>query len=83
MIIASPPQPAIGDIKLVPYSGVGYAAGSLKSEQLQGYYEVMIFFSNGVDPPGYGGICARDSYSEEATVICNQMGYTGAQFAQG
>ena len=77
------PQPAIGDIKLVPYNGEGYAAHSVESELLQGYYEVLIFFSNGVDKPGYGGICADDSYSEEATVICNQLGCTGAHFARG
>ena len=40
-----------------------------------------MFYSNGVDQPGYGGICADNSYSEEATVICNQMGYQYQDFA--
>ena len=70
---ASPPQPANGDIKLVPYTG---------DVELVGFYEVLIFMSNGVDKPGYGGICADDYYREEATVICNQMGYENANFAQ-
>ena len=69
---ASPSQPANGDIKLVPYT---------EDVNLVGYYEVLIFISNGVDKPDYGGICADDSYREEATVICNQMGYEKADFA--
>ena len=70
--VASQPQPAIGDIKLVAYNG---------DSKLVGFYEVLIFMSTGVDKPGYGGICADDSYREEAMVICNQMGYEHADFA--
>ena len=70
-IPGSPPQPAIGDIKLVSNHG---------DSNLQGFYEVLIYFSNGVDQPDYGGICADDSYSEEAEVICNQLGYTYVDF---
>ena len=56
----------------MPYTG---------DSNLPDFYQVLIFFSNGVDKPGYGGICADDSYREEATVICNQMGYEQANFA--
>ena len=69
---ASLPPPSIGDIKLVPYTG---------DSNLVGFYQVLIFYSNGVDEPGYGGICADGLYREEATVICNQMGYEHADFA--
>ena len=48
---------------------------------LVGFYQVLIYYSNGMDQPGYGGVCADDSYREEATVICNQMGYEHADFA--
>ena len=68
IVIGTPPLPTIGDIQLV------------QDHEDTEYYEVLIFYSNGVDKPDYGGICADDSYSEEATVICNQMGYAYTDF---
>lgn len=60
-----------GDIRLEPYS----------NSDLSGYSKVLVYFSNGVDRPGYGGICADSSYREEASVICNQLGYAYLDFA--
>ena len=60
---ATPPPPAIGDIRLVPYT------------RLRGYYEVRIYYADGVTPGYFGGVCADNSYKEESMVICHQMGY--------
>lgn len=59
------PEPVIGDIRLVPYIDPG----------LTGFYEVLIYNSDGIHKPDFGGICADSSYEEEAKVICQQMGF--------
>ena len=33
-----------------------------------------------MNPPDYGGICADQSYKEEAKVICRQLGYDYVDF---
>ena len=63
------PPPAIGDIRLVKYT----------SET--NFYEVLIYFTDGVQKPGWGAICASDI--NEARVICRQMGYQYKTFSSG
>lgn len=57
------PPPAIGDIRLVP------------SPEHQGYYEVEIYYTDGVERPEWGGICSHPASPEEADVICRQLGF--------
>ena len=66
-----PPPPATGDIRLVPYND---------DPTLTGYYEVQIYYSDGLVPADYGGVCADNSYKEESKVICHQVGYKYIDF---
>ena len=67
----TPPPPAIGDIRLVPYN---------TDPTLRGYYEVQIYYADGVTQGYFGGVCADNSYKEESMVICNQTGYKYVDF---
>ena len=60
------PRPAIGDIRLVPYSD--------PSNKLVDYYEVLIYYTDGIEKPSWGSICGGLS-EKVGTVICRQLGY--------
>ena len=68
---STPPPPAIGDIRLIPYND---------DPTLTGYYEVQIYYTDGLVPADYGGVCADYSYEEESKVICRQVGYKYIDF---
>ena len=60
------PKPAIGDIRLVPYSD--------PRSNLMGYYEVLVYYTDGIEKPSWGSICGGLS-EKVGTVICRQLGY--------
>ena len=66
-----PPPPSIGDIRLVPYTG---------DPSLRGFYEPMIYYTDGLNKADFGGACADKSYQDEGTVICRQLGYALDKF---
>ena len=53
--------PAIGDIRLERY------------EDIPEFYEVLVYYSDGINPPEWGGICADISLTT-LRVICQQVG---------
>ena len=55
------PQPAIGDIQL-------------EKSAVPDFYEVLVYYGDGIQPPEWGGICA-DISVQTAGVICKQLGY--------
>ena len=59
------PPPAIGDIQLRLYEN---------DPALQGYYEVLVYYTDGIEQPSWGGICFTVT-AAEAGVICRQLGY--------
>lgn len=59
----NPPPPAIGDISLVQYA-----------DETR-FYEVLLYYTDGIEKPGWGAICADQSTIDGAEVICRQMGY--------
>ena len=61
----------IGDIRLVPYND---------DPTLRGFYEVQIYYTDGVTQADFGGVCADNSYEEESKVICHQVGYKYTSF---
>ena len=64
----TPPPPAIGDIRLV------------QQKQNDDFYEVQIYYTDGLTEADFGGVCADKSYMEESIVICHQMGYKFKDF---
>ena len=52
--------PAIGDIKLQKIDDT--------------YYQVLVYYSNGIDKPEYRGICS-DVEQTVGITICRQLGY--------
>ena len=45
--------------------------------------KVLIYYGNGLDPPGWGEICADNIVAPEksvATVICRQYGHKDGKF---
>ena len=55
--------PAIGDLMLKD------------TNDAQGYKEVLIYYSNGIIAPTWGGICGTTSDDYDGTVVCRQLGY--------
>ena len=45
------------------------------------YYEVLIFYTDGVNLPHWGGICA-DISQEAANVLCRQLGFMASGIPQ-
>lgn len=62
----SPPPPTIGDILLEPYT----------EDNLQGFYEPLIYYTDGTSMPDYGAVCSNSGSEAEGTVLCRQIGYT-------
>ena len=60
-----PPPSTIGDVRLVPYTNDG-----------EGFYEVQIYYTDGREEASWGGICNDIHSTEEADVICQQLGLT-------
>ena len=67
----TPPPPAIGDIHLIPYT---------EDPNLIGFYEPMIYYTDGQNKAGFGGTCADNSYQQEGIVMCQQLGYAFDEF---
>ena len=67
----TPPPLAIGDIHLIPYT---------EDPNLKGFYEPMIYYTDGQNKAGFGGTCADDSYQQEGIVMCRQLGYAFDEF---
>ena len=65
LIQAGAPPPAFGDIQLRLYEN---------DPALQGYYEVLVYYTDGLEQPSWGGICFTVT-AAEAGVICRQLGY--------
>ena len=63
----TPPPPAIGDIQLRLYEN---------DPNLQGFYEVLVYYTDGIEQPSWGGICYTVT-AAEAGVICRQLGFEG------
>lgn len=55
-------EPVIGDIQLVPSTRPGY-------------YQPLVYFTNGIEPPQWGSICYDNIIKADARVICNQVGF--------
>lgn len=70
-LTGTPPLPTIGDIRLEPYTG---------DPELAGFFEVLVYYTDGTQIPTYRGICSDNSYREEAVVICRQLGYAYGGF---
>ena len=54
--------PAIGDVQLVP-------------SKTPGYYQPLVYFTNGIEPPQWGAICYDGVVKADARVLCNQAGF--------
>ena len=63
-IIIGQPPPAIGDIRLEQFQNTGF-------------YEVLVYFTDGIETPSWGAICS-DVSAKVAGVICQQVGYTSS-----
>ena len=66
--------PAIGDVRLVPYSD--------PDGRLRGFYEVLVYYSDGIDKPDWGGICSEYSSKEIGKVICQQLGHSPGEITE-
>lgn len=55
---------------------VSPAIGDIRLEKLPNspYYEVLIYYTDGVNPPDWGGICA-DITQSTVNVLCRQLGF--------
>ena len=53
----------IGDSRLVPVTN---------NPQ---YYQPLVYFTDGLQPPQYGSICYDGVTRTQPRVICNQLGY--------
>jgi hypothetical protein len=63
---SEPPPPTIGDIVLEPYT----------EDSLQGFYQPLIYYTDGTSRPDYGAVCSNSSAEAVGTVLCRQLGYT-------
>ena len=57
------PQPSIGDVHLTPFP------------ESKNYYEVLVYYTDKIEKPSYGGICSSN-HGGEGDVICRQLGYS-------
>ena len=60
--IGSMGEPVLGDIQLVPST-------------ISGYYQPLVYFTNGIQPPQWGSICYDSIVKADVKVICNQVGF--------
>lgn len=63
LIIGQAPT-AIGDIRLHKYDIMGDMS----------FYEVLIYYTDGINPPEWGGICGEVSLTT-VDVLCRQLGF--------
>ena len=64
IIIIGQASPAIGDIRLEKYE--------IMSDMR--FYEVLIYYTDGINPPEWGGICGEVP-STTVDVLCRQLGF--------
>ena len=55
-------EPAIGDVQLVPST-------------TPGYYQPLVYFTNGIEQPQWGAICYDSVIKADVQVLCNQVGF--------
>ena len=48
----------------------------MQEDNLQGFYQPLIYYTDGIGRPDYGAMCSNSNSGEGVgTVLCRQLGY--------